>query len=344
MAESNPYTLAFGKAPLQYISRSIPQNEVIEAFTAEHPSQQVYMVTGVRGTGKTVFLTEVASAFSEREEWVVVELNPNRDLLESLAAKLSSESSLARIFKQAKINLSFFGFGLEVDGTAPITDIETALQKMVESLGKKGKRVLVEIDEVSNTQTMREFAGAFQIFVRQDLPVFLLMTGLYENVSELQNVDNLTFLYRAPKIELGPLNIGAIASNYEKTFGIERATALDMANLTKGYSFAFQLLGYLTWKARGDYRAVIGDYRQYLEEYVYEKIWSELSPKDRDVVRAIASSEDGRIADVRDALHMSTNQFNPYRMRLIRKGIVNGETRGYVSFTLPLFGEFALER
>lgn len=344
MAESNPYTLAFGKAPLQYISRTIPQNEVIEAFTAEHPSQQVYMVTGVRGTGKTVFLTEVASAFSEREEWVVVELNPNRDLLESLAAKLSSESSLARIFKQAKINLSFFGFGLEVDGTAPITDIETALQKMVESLGKKGKRVLVEIDEVSNTQTMREFAGAFQIFVRQDLPVFLLMTGLYENVRELQNVDNLTFLYRAPKIELGPLNIGAIASNYEKTFGIERATALDMANLTKGYSFAFQLLGYLTWKARGDYRAVIGDYRQYLEEYVYEKIWSELSPKDRDVVRAIASSEDGRIADVRDALHMSTNQFNPYRMRLIRKGIVNGETRGYVSFTLPLFGEFALER
>lgn len=341
---ANPYTLLFGKAPSQLILRVRPWGEVVETFGAQSPSQQIYVITGVRGVGKTVFLSEVCSEFRKRDNWVVVELNPNRDLLVSLASKLASEDILARLFKQAKINLSFFGLGLEVSGAAPITDIETALARMLKTLKSHGKRVLVAIDEVSNTQTMREFASSYQILVREDLPVFLLMTGLYENVSELQNTKNLTFLYRAPKIDLGPLNLGAVASNYEATFHISRADALNMADLTKGYSFAFQVLGYLTWEAKGDYRAVRGRYRQYLEEYVYEKIWSELSEKDREVAKAIALSPDGRILGIRQRLEMSTNEFNPYRKRLIQKGLVNGNTRGYVRFTLPLFDEFAAEQ
>lgn len=180
--------------------------------------------------------------------------------------------------------------------------------------------------------------------MRQDLPVFLLMTGLYENIRKLQDSDNLIFLCRAPKIELGPLSIGSIASNYERTFGLERHVARQMAELTKGYSFAFQVLGYLTWEAGGDYRGVVEEYRQYLEEYVYEKIWSELSAKDREVARAVAASPDGRILGVREQLGMTSNQFNPYRRRLIQKGVLNGDVRGYVSFALPLFGEFVLDQ
>ena len=40
---------------------------------------------------------------------------------------------------------------------------------------------------------------------------------------------------------------------------------------------------------------------------------------------------------------METNEFNPYRKRLIKKGIVSGEMRGYVYFTLPLFDEYVIE-
>jgi hypothetical protein len=40
---------------------------------------------------------------------------------------------------------------------------------------------------------------------------------------------------------------------------------------------------------------------------------------------------------------METNQFNPYRARLIRKGIVDGSLRGYVSFALPLFERYVIE-
>ncbi len=40
---------------------------------------------------------------------------------------------------------------------------------------------------------------------------------------------------------------------------------------------------------------------------------------------------------------MSTNQFNPYRDRLVKKGLVDGSTHGYVSFTLPLFERYVVE-
>lgn len=343
-ALQNPYTISFGREPEQIIPRPVQKNEILTSFQADVPSVQVYMITGVRGSGKTVLLTDIGRELSQDDQWIVTELNPERDLLTSLAANLSSETTLARVFQNARINLSFFGMGLEISGEAPITDIEIALQRMLASLDKKHKRILIEIDEVTNTKQIREFISAFQIFIRKNLPVYLLMTGLYENIYELQNQKSLTFLYRAPKIVLGPLNIGAIASNYAKVFGLEREESLRMASMTNGYSFAFQTLGYLTWGANGKYRQVIEPYKQYLSDYVYEKIWSELSPTDRRTAQAIAATKDGKIATIREYLKMTSNQFNPYRMRLIRKGIVDGTERGILKFTLPLFSEFVEEQ
>ena len=40
---------------------------------------------------------------------------------------------------------------------------------------------------------------------------------------------------------------------------------------------------------------------------------------------------------------METNKFNPYRDRLIKRGVVSGDTYGYVSFTLPLFERYVIE-
>ena len=196
---------------------------------------------------------------------------------------------------------------------------------------------------MANSESMKVFAGSFQIFVRQELPVFLLGTGLYENIEELQNEKSLTFLYRAPKIQLKPLNNGAIINKYKTIFNISQKQASQMAELTKGYPFAFQVLGYLTWNNSGDYHSVLGEYAQYLSEFVYDKIWSELSPKDRAVAKAIVDVKSGKIKDIREQLGMETNEFNPYRKRLIKKGIVSGEMRGYVYFTLPLFDEYVIE-
>ena len=115
-----------------------------------------------------------------------------------------------------------------------------------------------------------------------------------------------------------------------------------MVKLTKGYSFAFQVLGYLTYNNNGKYAEIIPTYQQYLEEYAYEKMWSELSRVDKKVMYAIAQSESSSIQDIREKRYTSTNQFNPYRKRLILKGLIDGNERGYVKFTLSLFKEFVL--
>ena len=52
---SNPYSLIFGKEPAQLISRSAQSVSVTEAFCADNPAFQIFMITGVRGCGKTVF-------------------------------------------------------------------------------------------------------------------------------------------------------------------------------------------------------------------------------------------------------------------------------------------------
>ena len=130
----------------------------------------------------------------------------------------------------------------------PISDIEVALDRMLTSLQGHGKRLLICVDEVANTQGMREFASAFQILIRKDLPVFLLMTGLFDNLRKLQHEKTLTFLYRAPRIDMRPLNIGIIADNYHKNLEVNRGEALRMAQMTKGYPFAFQVFGYFAWR------------------------------------------------------------------------------------------------
>jgi len=338
----NPYMLVFGQEPMQKISRYEQKEMVLNAFKAER-GQPVFMITGVRGIGKTVFMTEIADQFRNEKDWIVTELNPEVDMRVQLASQLSSEDQLARIFRAAKINLSFFGFGLEVSDVTPVTDIEDALKKMLSALQKKNKKVLVNIDEVTNTTRMHEFAAAFQILLRLKLPIYLLMTGLYENIRGLQDENSLTFLYRTPRIELQPLNLSSIAYNYKVTFHIPETEAREMADMTNGYSFAFQALGWLRWQYPDQKEYVYVQYRQILNEYVYEKVWSELSRKDRTVAYAIAKSETGKIDEIRQLLNMTSSQFNPYRKRLIDKGILDGRERGYVKFVLPLFAEYVKE-
>ena len=338
----NPFTLTFGKSPLVPIERPVQTNEIVDAFTAEPANQQMFILTGVRGSGKTVMLTEISRKLEEREDWVVIELNPSTDLLKSMLSKLNSHHACANLIKAAKIDLSLFGFGVSLEGTFPVSDAETAVIMILEKFRDKGKKLLVTIDEVTNNEFMRVFAGSFQIFVRHDLPIFLLGTGLYENIDDLQNEKNLTFLYRAPKISLKPLNEQAMARKYQAILNVDSQTAFQMAELTRGYPFAFQALGYLTWNENGDFQSVLGEYEQYLSEFVYDKLWSELSKKDRIVIKGIADAESGRIKDIRALLKMETNEFNPYRKRLIKKGLISGETRGYVTFTLPLFREYAM--
>lgn len=341
---ANPFTIVFGRRPLEMIERFPQRHEIIENFTSENANQQIYMITGIRGSGKTVLMSSIADTLQDDSEWITIDLNPELDLLQGLAARLSNHILCKKWFQRAKLNLSYLGLGLAIEGAEPITDLETAILRMLENIRRKKKRLLITIDEVTNTKQMRVFAAFFQIMLRQNLPVFLLMTGLYENIYELQSEKSLTFLYRAPKIQLQSLEMNAIKLRYQSVFQISEDQAREMTRLTGGYPFAFQLLGYLTWNHQGHYQEVLQDYRQSLYEYVYQKIWSELSPRDRLVLQGIAETNDSSVKSIKEHLHFSDNEWAPYRQRLIRKGIVDGSERGLIKITLPLFRDFVKDQ
>ena len=337
----NPYTLMFGKEPLQAISRKAQANDVILSLTSEPFTPNLYMISGLRGSGKTVFMTEIGKEIKKSNDWIVIELNSSGELMNDLAAALASENYLAQLFKKAKINLSLFGIGLEVEGSVAIANIQTALTKMLETIKKHKKKVLVCIDEVTASKEMKTFAGAFQIFIRQDLPISMIMTGLHKNIDSLKNTDNLTFLYRAPRIELLPLNLSSIAENYRNVLGVSHEESLAMAKITRGYSFAFQVLGYYTWEnAKKDYKDVLPQVRSYLEDSVYIKVWSELSFEDKRFLKSVVDSGSGKAEDIKALMKIDNGKYSVYRSRLIKSGILDGDKHGYVSVTLPMFEEF----
>lgn len=155
-------------------------------------------------------MTNIVSEIKKDEEWLTVELNPTRDMLQSLAAKIYSMPQMNKIFVNAKLDFSAFGLGVSIENAAPVTDIENVLELMLENIKKHNKRLLISVDEVTNCEFVKVFVSSFQIFLRQDYPIFLLMTGLFENIYDLQNDKALTFLYRAPKIMLEPLSFTAV--------------------------------------------------------------------------------------------------------------------------------------
>lgn len=177
--------------------------------------------------------------------------------------------------------------------------------------------------------------------MRRDYPIYLLMTGLYENIYDLQNEDTLTFLYRAPKLTLEPLNYTAVRKNYMDIFDLDMETAERMTVLIKGYPFAFQVLGYLYWENRDkDIDEILPEYDQYLDEYVYGKIWSELSGLDKKILIEISESKENKVKKLRERLGMKSELFSVYRERLKRKGVIDTREYGKIRLVLPRFDEF----
>ena len=102
-ASQNPYTVTFGKEPQSLIPRTMQQSMILDEFRRDNPSNQVYVIVGPRGSGKTVFMTSVSKRLAREDGWITVELNPERSLLESLVAKLNSERNLVGLFRDAGV-------------------------------------------------------------------------------------------------------------------------------------------------------------------------------------------------------------------------------------------------
>ncbi len=333
---SNPFNATFGELPYSLIEREKEENVIWDAIKGENPETKVYIITGPRGSGKTVLLTKLKRKFKDNN-YLTIDLNSYMNMEEQLAAKLYEEGKLWKLFLKPEFSFSFHGLTFSISGTNEISNVTTLLEKMLEYIKRKGKRVLITIDDVSDSKEMRKFVFLFQQFIREGYPIFLLMTGLYENISELDRNKSLTFFVRAPKIVLEPLSLAAITFSYNDLLGMNEKEAAKYAKLTKGYAYGYQTLGYLLFK-KGTQKFNLDEYDLKLYDNSYSLIWEKLTEKEKEILEEMSKTT--KQSDICKNLHISNGALQIYKKRLLNKGLIVCKARGSMDYSLPRFKEF----
>ena len=362
MNEKNPYTRDFGTITRTFIKRTLIQDEIERSFINEITDDKVYFLVGQRGFGKSALLRAVKERVAELEKWIVVELRSNNEnLIHELAASLYSIRILQLKLIELKFDFSLIGLGtISADKKIEITSEEIAVKKMLEVADKLGYKVLVALDEISNTKTMRDFCAFFNVCKGDKMPLYLIMDGLYKNTNALENVLDLTFLKRVPKLEVGFLNKHEMVKSYiENLSGISENYAVMLAELTKGYPYAFQLVGYYCWLGLYDGKNIEDDeFIRYLNdkldtdlgEYVYSTLWREISNTEQKILTIIARYKLTKVADIRkkyDELNagkakMTSANFSKYRDKLLKMNLIRSDANTYINLALPRFEYYIL--
>lgn len=332
----NPFNITFGELPQSLIDRKDDIETIKYTFNNSNPESKVYIITGPRGCGKTVLHTALIKEF-EKEDYLTIDLNPFEDLNEQFAAKLYEAGKMKKLFLHQEFSFSFKGITFSVKGDVEITNISTLIDKMLDYLKKKHKRVLVTIDDVSSNEYVKSFVFSFQQMIRNGYDVFLLMTGLYENVSKLEKNKSLTFFLRAPKLNLESLDLYEIAYLYQKLLNLDEKNAVKYSKLTKGYAYGYQLLGSLLFKY-GTKKDFLIEYDKKLIQNSYSLTWEKLTNKEREILTKLSQTTNQK--ELCELLKMSNGNLQTYKKRLIDKGLIVVKERGKIDFALPRFKQF----
>ena len=342
MQENNPFTLSFGKEPKEYIKRSIELNEIINDFEKENSTSNIYVISGIRGSGKTVLLSSLYKYFDNSNDFVAVDLNTRGNMLENLAAAIYDKAPVKHKFIKADFNFSFSGISISISGNNPITSVSQLLEKMISTLKKYQKKLVITIDDVDVGEQMKLFAKEFQSLFRKELPIYLIVTGLFFTIDVLERQEGLTFLQRSQKRYLSPLNTRYIAASYKEIFNVNDNKAIELANLTKGYALAYQTLGYLMYEhgSTDINEKLLRDYDYYLEEYVYRRVFNDLPEKEKNILKAIAVDGLTTNKELVEKGIITNQEIYRYKEKLSKRGICDISNRGEIKIILPRFVEY----
>lgn len=335
----NPFTITFGKEPKNIISRESDVETIYQSFIDDNPDSEIYILTGIRGSGKTVTMTTLKDKILKHNDWISVELNPETNMLEQLASKLYDIGKLKKLFVSSEFSFSFNGIGFSVKGKDVLVNISSFLDQELKYLKDKNIKLLITIDEAVANENMKIFTHEFQSFLRNKYPVRLLMTGLYQNISLLENNKSNTFLLRAPKIFLSDLNLRLVVNSYMKIFDINEESAIELAMSVKGYAYAYQLLGnilYKTKKTKLD-DDILLEYDALLYERAYYFIFNELTNEERNVL--LYALEDPSNKAIMEKGNYKPNYLSNLKRTLMLKGLIK-ESRSEIIYRLPRFKEF----
>jgi hypothetical protein len=364
----NPFRPTFGVSPPLLVGRDQLIDEFDEAL-ADGPGApgRATLFTGARGAGKTVMLNAVEDRAREAG-WVVVSETASPGFVgrltrQHLPALLRSFDPEAVRRRLSGLTAPFNAGGLTwetVEQHVAEAGLRPQLELLSGLLADNGAGVLLTLDEIHRRQLgeLRELATTVQHAFREEREVAFVGAGLGSAVSDLLNDDVLTFLRRAERHQLGPVEGAEVERALREPIVAggravgEQALAV-MVEGARGYPFLIQLVGAQTWRLRPQQAEItveqarqgVANARRRLSRLVHEPALAAVSEIDRAFLRAMAQ-DDGpaKMADVARRLNVTIGYAGQYRLRLIAAELVEPHRRGYVDFALPYLREYLREQ
>lgn len=352
----NPFKPTAGKMPPELIGRDF----VVESFTdgvenGPGAPERLMRLTGVRGMGKTVMLSELGRIARDRD-WLVIDEVASTGFCTRILDRLTPRSQVESMRSQPSI----LGISL---GEIEIERASLTLREAMATRLKDSKTgLLVTLDEVqdSSLEEMRALAVAVQQVIGDDLSVAFVFAGLPSMIDRVVNAKALTFLRRAIPEELAPLYSEDVEQSFAETIVASgRAVASDalalMTDAAAGYPFMVQLVGYYTWQAshkRDSKRVELRDAeqgvalaRRQFDRMVIEPALQNLSPTLLSYLFAMAEDEGrpSKTGAVAARLNRDLTELSSYRSRLIKENVVESRSRGEIEFVVPYMAQYLNE-
>ncbi|MDR3191079.1 MAG: ATP-binding protein [Lactobacillaceae bacterium] len=355
----NPFNPAFGTQPSRFLGR----DEIVAAFKNAIINQnspwRSTIITGVRGAGKTAILSSIANFIETQPKTISVRVLANEDVLNEILSQLYYQlpKDIFEHFPELT-GLSIRGVQFKMnDNGTPDPDFtqnfRSQAELMLKAFAERQINVVILLDEVQkHTNELRKFVAAYQLFLQAGYPVSLLMAGLPNAIMDILNDDVLTFLRRANRVALSGVDIDLIADDFIRTFSmvdkqISRENACKAAELTTGYPYLIQLMGYYMWEMSGDEITddVVVQAQSVAKRSVFQNVldlifYNATNVEQRFMVSMAMDEKRTKNAELVERLGENTSYISQYRMRLMHAGIIKPAGYGYVQFTLPYMREY----
>lgn len=322
---------------------------------------RIMLITGARGTGKTVMLTVLGDK-ARAHKWDVIEETASDGLCERLVSELCSKDSLIdKLTFAPSITIAGASVSLGEAELSPKRMPETlrkAMSARLDALEKRDAGLMISIDETqaASRADLIAIATAIQHQIREKRNVSIVFAGLPQMISDLFDDEVIAFLRRARTNVLANVPIDEVKESFAQTFedsGMSLDTSLveKAAVATAGYPYMIQLVGYYIWDAadarestvisKEDVDEGIREARVDLDNAVCVPELHGLSKNDRAYLEAMAVSDGpSGTSEVAKRMGRSAKYAATYRKRLLDAYVIRQTDRGEVDFAVPFLREY----
>lgn len=357
----NPFRPSAGAEPPVLIGRSRVTEDFLDGLEEGVGAPgRLMRITGPRGSGKTVLLTELGDIARERG-WRVVDVTASEPIADAVLHELQRNEVAETVELEASVGI------LKARGQAEIAarqeTLRDALTREAARLTDRGVGLLVTVDEIQDADEddVRKIATAIQHLIRERQNIAFVFAGITTGVMDLINGKALTFLRRAKSEELAAIPLADVATAMRAT--IERAgmrigaePLQSLTEATAGYAYLIQLVGYHAWICarrhvseraeitQQDVNQGVANAMREFNEAVHEPAIADL-PR-RALEYALAMTEDREVsstAQIAERLGVPSSSLTTYRRMLIKRQVIEPTARGFVTFAIPYMREFLID-